>query len=400
MTSTPFHPHPSDDALNDLNTLLDAAVSGKPAPESVPVSDADALAATAHLVSVQSASSPGEYPSDEALESIWRNVMHAYGITGETVAGATGATGATATTQAAPPGRMRTIWRSTRFNTLVSAAAVALLLVGMLGAAWGLRSGGIGNGGGGKDDGPNYLAAVTMQDGSTVEIEYRLPRPEDCTVEPLTVDEVMARLEGESVADMNASRATAIASAIAGSATPPPAGDALHRVGPLSRETYDELAATQREWLACKLYGSPFQIWALETDAMLRGEIQRLFMPGINVAGIREELEKAAAAHQSDAEFVGVSRDYPTDTWLPMVPAYSEGYYNVQEGLGRATLTVFWMNEDGEMLLNFGKSADDPQMEPYMTASQLERLLPNAWTFVYDEASGRWLLNDMRYMAG
>jgi len=238
-----------------------------------------------------------------------------------------------------------------------------------------------------------------MQDGSTVEIEYRLPKPEDCTVEPLTVDEVMSTLQNyQRHEPMNVPKGTPEAAR-----TPMTPGETLPSasgIQPLSEETFNELAAAEREWLACKLYGSPFQVWALETEPRIRDWFQNRYMPMFDMEQIRQDLEQMAKEYEDSGRVEGLSWDADKATWLPMVPAYSQGYSNVQMSQWDATLTVFWMNRDGVALLGFGKSEDDPQVQAFLNTSVLERNLPNAWYFQRDDATGRWLLRDMTLSRG
>lgn len=143
MTNRPFHlPEPSDDDINHLNSLLDAMASGKHAPKADPASDADALAATARLVSGDSAAKSEEYPSEETLDSIWRTVMNAQ---------STAALSPTGPVTGASTGGASGIWRmppqapTSRLNSFLSFAAVAAVIIGLIGGAWMLRGSGTPN---------------------------------------------------------------------------------------------------------------------------------------------------------------------------------------------------------------------------------------------------------------
>ena len=83
----------------------------------------------------------------------------------------------------------------------------------------------------------------------------------------------------------------------------------------------------------------------------------------------------------------------------PMLPAaYVDGMYNVSEMDGTAGITIVWVRPDGTALWNFGETMAD--LEPFLSASPLEQLLPNAWTFRLNPETGQWQLNGMRHTGG
>jgi hypothetical protein len=142
------------------------------------------------------------------------------------------------------------------------------------------------------------------------------------------------------------------------------------------------LAQAQREWLACHIYGTPFQIWALESDQMIRAEFQRMYFPKYSMEGIRDTLTQMQAESGDTSWNSAFTWDPPDDTYLPMVPEYPSSSGDAEYGNGSATLTVVWTDQNGV------KMRDDQMGVP-----ALEKNLPNVWTFFWDEASGRWLLD-------
>lgn len=277
-------------------------------------------------------------------------------------------------------------------NHIVSIAAVVAILLATAGAAW-MQRDRLGFGGG--DDGPEPLSYGTfmLPNGQEVEVAYDVPSEEDCAVEPLTVDEMMEKLNAPYYSQESAdAKATAIAMLESG--TPLPESNQPHDYT-LPEVTYHDIAAVQREWLACSLFGSPLQRWALETHLMVQREFRQRYMPVIDMALIRQDLEDLAAGNENR-----LSGPTLTDeSLLPMVPAaYIDGMYNVTEMDGSAGITIVWVRPDGTALWNFGETMAD--LEPFISASPLEQQLPNAWNFRQNPETGQWQLNDMRQTGG
>lgn len=230
---TPFGP--PNDELDRLNTALDAQVAGKRAPETGQASDTDILAATAHFIALQPAS-PGETPSTDTLDSIWRNVMNAHAIpaqpdTGDALIG-----------RQDDMGRVHPVGgpEPATFSSWVSLAAVATLLIGIVGAAWGLRQGG------GGDEPPIRLAATALDETPVADEDEWLAwvTPEECTAEPMTTEEYAEIMREE----------------------PDISGRSYEVVGPADAETAEAVASAARAHEACGLFGTYQQERALQTD--------------------------------------------------------------------------------------------------------------------------------------
>jgi len=262
-----------------------------------------------------------------------------------------------------------------RLNRFLSIAAVLALLIGAASTAW-LHRGSLGLGGGGNDpQGPTDLAAITLPNGQTVEVAYDVPTADDCTVAPLTVDEVMTKLD----TPYSALDVLGIASPVAYS--------------PMPDDVYDTVAELQREWLACALFGSPLQRWALESNRLVRQEIQNAYFPVINMAVIEADLT-ALARGEEVARFQS-----PTITdgaELPMLVPQVDGAPSFMVNGTNAFLTVIWVRTDGTILTPSGTRED---LEPYQNASFLEQSLPNTWRFV-NVTDGEWLLDQLEVMRG
>ncbi len=164
----------------------------------------------------------------------------------------------------------------------VNGLATVVLLLG-LAAGWYFSGFGPGGSGCSGDDG--HLAALpAMQDGTpaATPAPMALLGPEDCTVEPLTVDEVMAIVENPDVR-------VAQLGLYGDKFTP---GDSMYEepslgssTGPVvwprepndvtvpGGETRAHIEAAANEYLACLSWGTNFQLWALEYPGQVQSTI-------------------------------------------------------------------------------------------------------------------------------
>lgn len=188
------HPFQPNDDVDHLNTALDALATGKRAPESGPASNSDSLAATARLINGQSAV-PGEYPSDETLDTIWRNVMqspsHVLPAQTPITSFSPNGTACRGDIPNVPP-RVET----SRFGSWFSIAAMIALLIGLIGDAWSSHQSG-------GDNQPIRLAATVLDatpEGSSSEDAWlTYVQAEECTLErkaPSEVSKLQAETDG------------------------------------------------------------------------------------------------------------------------------------------------------------------------------------------------------------
>jgi hypothetical protein len=249
---------------------------------------------------------------------------------------------------------------------LAIAVAVAIVLASA-GTAW-INRDRLGIGGGGEPESLEF-ASFVLPNGQVVEFAYSVPTKNDCAVAPLTVDQVMQKVETPIDYGKDQGAALATAAAIYGTY---PAGEGGFNVKPysLSESAYDAIAPAQREWLACALYGSPFQRWALETDARVQREILQRYFPLIDLALIRQDLEDLAAGKENRLS----SPTLTGESLLPMVPGYMEGYSNYMRSDMDAEITVVWVRPDGTQVTYFADEAKYEAASP----SPFERLLPNS----------------------
>jgi hypothetical protein len=294
--------------------------------------------------------------------------------------------------QSISPEPISRIGVGTTLNRIVSVTAIVAIVLAAGTSVWFNRDP-LGFGGGGDGPEPLSYATFMLPDGEAVEIAYDVPTAEDCTVEPLTVDEVMAKLNASPFHSQRYVAAETEVIAMLDAGTPIP-NSGYRSVSPLSEQTHREIAAVQREWLACSLFGTPLQRWSLETNERVQREFQQRYMPIMDLGLIQQDLEELAAGGQNL-----LSGPRLTDeSMLPMVPAYVNGYYNIMWNVADADITIFWVRPDGTALLNFGETEAD--LEPYLSAPSLEQQLPNVWNFHLDLDTGQWLLADMSLMGG
>jgi hypothetical protein len=243
MTSFPQRP-------TEAEALFDFAGSA-------PTNDLEAT-----LLRVQRATGPAiggsaTIPTD-LRQQIWEDLMNVTTATldsadssGTGFSGLRPTGGASSATLPAP-----TIWNRAA-NALLAAALILALAAGLWRASGGMN---LGSGGGEQPTIP--FAGVVNQDDLNGSIDPEdLPTAEDCTVEPLTVDEVMAIL-----ADPNPSTGWFPRDL----SEPRPTATPVQQGYQPSQETIDAASRTFWMWTACDMAGSLFQRWAVETPASVQ----------------------------------------------------------------------------------------------------------------------------------
>jgi hypothetical protein len=274
-------------------------------------------------------------------------------------------------------------------NRIVTLAAVLAILLATAGTAW-IQRDRLGFGGG-DDPEPLSYGIFMLPNGQEVEVAYDVPTEEDCTVEPLTVDEVMAKLvEPYYWPGQSDAKETAIAMLESGTPLPQPE---LERDYTLPEPTYADVAAVQREWVACALYGTPFQRWAMETHLRMQEDFRRLYLPVFDLALIRQDLEDLAAGNENRLSTPALTE---TST-LPVVADQVSGGNDIRLSDDRVSITVNWIRPDGSSVYDFSSQA---AIDRFMAAPGIEQQLPNSWTFERNPATGQWQLSDMRYAGG
>lgn len=138
----------------------------------------------------------------------------------------------------------------------VTMAALLVLVLGL--SAWavaGTRWGGPEGDPGGTEGAGGLASLAALDPNATPATQGILPTADECTIQPLTIDQVierikMARPQIPAPGDLASPQADVIG-------TPP----LLHNVPPTQADI-DAIAAVQREFVACTIKGDLLQIWA------------------------------------------------------------------------------------------------------------------------------------------
>lgn len=198
-------------------------------------------------------------------------------------------------------------------SPVLNVAMVAIMLL-TLGLGTFVITGGNdrwGNGSNGDDPGnPNGLASLPANVQGTPIAGGSLPTADECTVAPLTVDEVMDRIDGPFPGESGYPVKEVRLLATPLSATSPEGA-------PPTVATIDQIAIVHRELMACIIKGDMFQIWTFfaPTSEYWKNILQ--FYPRfVDEATVRADLEKVAAGEQvrqlkDNLGFVGLRFQVP-----------------------------------------------------------------------------------------
>ena len=155
-----------------------------------------------------------------------------------------------------------------------------------------------------------------------------------------------------------------------------------------NREISDEVIAAQRQYVACSILGSAGQRFALQSNAYLQQELINRSMPFMQSDVIRQEV---AASFESSSLGAAENMEWApelTNVWLPMVQDEQSGLKWIDDNAYQVSIHVQWMMSDGT-ITHF--EADVPE-----GMGEMERSLPNIWTFVKDVETGTWQMDSMR----
>ncbi len=291
-----------------------------------------------------------------------------------------------------PGSSTRAPYRGVRWHVALNLALAALMIV-VVGAGVWRAADGFGNGGDSGGDQQSAFAPdsrvwtpepsdSTPEPGGETAL---LPTADECTVEPLTVDEVIWYIEDPisatlsrdiiqpatpEVDDESGSPPPTISgiddSASIVAATPPDplvASPPEFVPGPASAEQLAAVADIQREWMACVLADSPFQRWALESPTLVTEQVLPLlptFASRDEARRILEEVEAGGEMEPSDdfwrqpnASYLMItSRGFPAQDTISIIdPATADSWtldgrtitstYSSRHDLGNGEVAVF-----------------------------------------------------------
>lgn len=284
--------------------------------------------------------------------------------------------------------------------------ALALLLIAVIGGGVWRATGGFGSNGADWQSAfapdtrvwtPEALEATPGSDAERA----LLPTAEECTVEPLTVDDVLWYIEDPIAAtmsrdieqattpDVSLEPTEAAANVWIADATPavtdsmpfPTESSEIVRIedtwpaasplptftpGPASPEQLAAIAEVQREWMACVLADSPFQRWALESPALVAEQVMPLFPSFPSREDARQILEAVEATgemwpsddfwRQPNASYRMItSQGFPTLDTIVLIDPTTAGSWTLD---GR-TITVAYTSHhslpDGEVIVTQGE---------------------------------------------
>lgn len=273
-------PNADRTAAASLDHDLDALVTGTPEhdhasdPTSDPATSADLRRAAHqfHGLAARADRRAEGVATQQTLDSIWENVMNTHVPSSTTITSP-----ATLIPGRRPRPHLRRPAispRAIRWHRVANGLLAAVLILAIGTGLW-RATNGFDPGEGGSDALPALTAQDATPDAST---RVDLPTADDCTVEPLTIDQVIAitrdplgyyvRKQTAGTSTPSAMEATAIAERRVEQAS------MMERSG-ITPEIIEATSATQRQWVACVMKGSYFQKWALEYPSTVRDEITR-----------------------------------------------------------------------------------------------------------------------------
>lgn len=166
-----------------------------------------------------------------------------------------------------------------------------------------------------------------------------------CTVKPLTVDEVMAKLTGRDPIVPLAPKS------FYNKALTPETESPLS--GTLDTTTMNELIHDQEVWLSCIEEGKWFQAWAFESPDYLHQEFTRIYFPVLSLDQVRTDLE----ALKNGSTNTPFHQPVFENGWVPVIvpnALHMSVDWNNPES-ARVTVAVQWMTPDGK---NVGPNND------------------------------------------
>ncbi len=260
-----------------------------------------------------------------------------------------------------PIARHRPAW-DRAFSTALVAAIVLALATGIWRASDGMPF----SSGDGPPDSPGIpFGGQVAQDESDPVV---LPTAEDCTVEPLTVDEVIWYIQSplEALYSTDVANPGPLPTEVV-LATPPATNPPNFEQRPATPEELAGAAETQRMLMACVLADSYFQIWALFEPFWVQDFIMASLPPLTGEDGARailEELEETGTAGEgprygfglpSEIGFLGIIPDGgaelldtdPANSWSEAEGHITVGYITYDADGTLVATTNMFANREG-----------------------------------------------------
>jgi hypothetical protein len=380
----PFHPRPDDPDADHLNTLLDAMRSGTRAPdaaspestEAAGLADAeDQLRGLVHRADAPAAAYLDRHP----LQNRWESIMST-AFPAEAPNTATGEAFAPSAPVSNRRRRAVTPQPPHRLNAWLSAAIVAVMLLGTIGGAWWLGPGSNGS----DDNGLTRLAAVT-QDDST---------PAAIWPEPLTPDEApwVAAISPEEYSRDSLSQDSYAAIM---TTVPDLSARSPFVIGPAEPSLALEATLVTRSYVACgndirsRAYESPTRLFYASATVDNRDTIDAYARQR---AEAREKLQAAYGGSSPDdfhvmlpgvlPEAADAFRDDPQSQLRPYYDVRFDPAYVLEMEKGQLAVPAMWISWEGDPF--------------YAQADVLSPPDPTVvYVYVLIEINSEWFVDDM-----
>lgn len=215
----------------------------------------------------------------------------------------------------------------------------------------------------------------------TTEIEETpsvvMPTADDCTIDPLSIDDVLAIVEHPNASAEAPSYITYHTEKSPGSYDKSP-GYTL--VGsPPSRETLDAIAVDHREYVACAMTGDWFKVWAMSDPSVVYQDVVERLYPIYITRDEARSLLQELQANGKAGELPSLAERWGQFEFVTLVdpqPENSNHFYDVEVQLG----TVMY-DAQGRRVLD----SEDPAGLRSQEEGRVDL------TYVWSERHGRWL---------
>ena len=269
----------------------------------------------------------------------------------------------------------------------VAMAALLVLVLGL--SAWTLAgTRWAGNGPGNTNDPGGFASLAALDPNATPASTTQgiLPTADECTIAPLTIDQVMERIKGPFPGSID--NVPVVESSPIAYGTPP-----LLRNVPPQQADIDAIAKVQREFVACSIKGDLLQVWAFYAPS---SEFWRSFLDRyprfVDEATVRADLEAYLQGEQNlflpglgwDGVWAGDGSAIPGG--LPLVNPDPQASLTIGDQMtsqGRVADIVVSM-----LYYNPDKPDAAPQ---YIPREQMAKV----WVYEWDEASRMWMISQV-----
>lgn len=216
-----------------------------------------------------------------------------------------------------------------------------------------------------------------------------LPDASECTIEPLSVDEVLAIADDPDFVENSLERYNEVYRATPANAAMTEGLGYLEINEPPSQETLDELIAVQREWIACSLADSWFQRWALSDPTLVASDVtERLYPTYLSRDEARALLEELDA-NGTAGDLPRPSASVTGNAWLHLVdpdPARSNQFIEPLVTVGTLTFDT-----GGNRIVEWAGMLDQDDLD--VSGALADREPDRTYlTFIWSEIEGRWLI--------